>query len=197
MAAPAAGGIQYQVMECARQYVGKLIGPAGSIIQLLQQKSGCRVQIDQNVPEGMPCKINMQGNPQTLSNAAQLIAEIITNGPARVQSMPAMPTSQAVPQAYGAYGAAQSAYPAAYPGAQAYAMPQQQQMLMMPQQQQQQQQQQRQYPASAYAPASTASAAPTAAPSASPWTEYTSETGHKYWFNSQTNTSQWERPAGI
>ena len=54
-------------------------------IQLIQQKSGCKVQIDQQVPEGHPCKINMSGNTQAIQNAIQIVQEIMTNGVSRVQ----------------------------------------------------------------------------------------------------------------
>jgi rRNA processing protein Krr1/Pno1 len=33
-------------MECAKQFVGKLIGRGGETIQLIQQKSGCKVQVN-------------------------------------------------------------------------------------------------------------------------------------------------------
>lgn len=37
-------------------YVGKIIGRGGEVITMIQQRSGAKVQIDQNVPEGKnPC----------------------------------------------------------------------------------------------------------------------------------------------
>ena len=48
-------------------------------IQLIQQKSGCKVQIDQQVPEGHPCRINMSGNTQAIQKAIQIVQEIMTN----------------------------------------------------------------------------------------------------------------------
>ena len=47
-------------------------------------------QIDQNVPEGMPCKVNMHGNPQTIQNAIQIVTEIMSNGVSRIQNMPSL-----------------------------------------------------------------------------------------------------------
>ena len=85
-------GLLLHVMECPKQVVGKLIGRGGETIQLIQQKSGCKVQIDQQVPEGHPCKINMNGNTQAIQNAIQIVQEIMTNGVSRVQSMPPMPS---------------------------------------------------------------------------------------------------------
>ena len=77
-----------QTIECAKQQVGKLIGKGGETIQIIQLKSGAKVQIDQHVPEGTPCKINMQGTAHALALAAQIIFEIIANGPNRIMSMP-------------------------------------------------------------------------------------------------------------
>lgn len=46
--------------------------------------------------------------------------------------------------------------------------------------------------------------APAAAPAAAPapvaksaWTEYKTDDGRSYWHNPTTNTTQWERPAGV
>lgn len=47
-----AGGVQHQVMDCAKAFVGKIIGRGGEVITMIQQRSGAKVQIDQNVAEG-------------------------------------------------------------------------------------------------------------------------------------------------
>ena len=70
---PGAGGQVHQVMDCAKAFVGKVIGKGGETIMLIQQRSGAKVQIDQSVPEGQPCKINMSGMPQNLAIATQMI----------------------------------------------------------------------------------------------------------------------------
>ena len=71
-----AGGQVHQVMDCAKAFVGKVIGKGGETIMLIQQRSGAKVQIDQSVPEGQPCKINMSGMPQNLAIATQMIQVI-------------------------------------------------------------------------------------------------------------------------
>ena len=71
------GGNASQVIECAKAFVGKIIGRGGETIAQVQQQSGAKVQIDQNVPEGMPCKINIQGNPQTVQAAVQIVQDIM------------------------------------------------------------------------------------------------------------------------
>ena len=131
-----ANGMQHQVIECSRNLVGRIIGRSGETINLMyvqyilfakycsvshthihkyisQQKSQCRVQIDQKVPEGAACKVNIQGHPQAVQLAAQLVQEVMGNGPGRLSFMPSYQPApvQSVPGGY--YGAAAySAQPA-------------------------------------------------------------------------------------
>lgn len=213
MPQPMNNGTMLHVMECPKQVVGKLIGRGGETIQLIQQKSGCKVQIDQQVPEGHPCKINMNGNTQAIQNAIQIVQEIMTNGVSRVQSMPPMPSVTAgLTSGYSVPGVHHhpQTIPNAMYGAQ-FAMQQQQQRPQYAQQQQytpaisgysmpqtagayQQQPQYMQQPQYAPTMQTTAQVAPKAA---SPWTEHTAEGGHKYWYNASTGVSTWDRPAGF
>jgi len=71
-----AGEIEH-VMEIPKAVVGRIIGKKGETIQLLQRKSGCRMNVDQQVPFGFPCKVRMNGTPQTINIASQLIQEIM------------------------------------------------------------------------------------------------------------------------
>jgi hypothetical protein len=166
------------------------------------------VQIDQKVPEGMPCKINLTGVPQAVQLAADLVQEVMSTGPSRLHFMPSyqpMPT-----QGYYGYGG-QPMYgygqPAGYPPAQMYGAQQPYQAAGYPPQasaagyppstyaqpgqqaygqtQQQPQQQHQQYPQQSPAPAP----AP-AGGAASVWSEHTTDDGHRYWYNSQTGQSQ-------
>jgi rRNA processing protein Krr1/Pno1 len=68
-------------LESAKAYVGRLIGRGGETINQIQSRSGARVQIEQNVPEGCPCRVNITGNPQNVAIAAQIVQDIIVNGP--------------------------------------------------------------------------------------------------------------------
>lgn len=61
---------QTQIIDCPKQLVGKIIGRGGETISQIQNKTGCKLQIDQNVPEGSPCKVTIQGNPQVRSYQA-------------------------------------------------------------------------------------------------------------------------------
>lgn len=79
-----------QTLECAKMYVGRIIGRGGETINIIQGRTGARVQIEQNVPEGTPCKVNITGLPQCVAMAAQLVQDIIINGPNRLSAPPAM-----------------------------------------------------------------------------------------------------------
>eukprot|EP00607_Mallomonas_marina_P003721 CAMPEP_0182427706 /NCGR_PEP_ID=MMETSP1167-20130531/19001_1 /TAXON_ID=2988 /ORGANISM="Mallomonas Sp, Strain CCMP3275" /LENGTH=338 /DNA_ID=CAMNT_0024610139 /DNA_START=61 /DNA_END=1074 /DNA_ORIENTATION=+ len=74
-------GQSQQTIECAKQYVGRIIGRSGETINLIQSKSGSKIQIDQSVPEGQPCKVSITGTPPSVTCAVQHIQELITNGP--------------------------------------------------------------------------------------------------------------------
>ena len=68
------------VIECPQSQVGKMIGPAGTTIKDLQAKSGAKIQIDQDFPDGVPRKIRVSGTQTAVSTATQLIS-VIMEGP--------------------------------------------------------------------------------------------------------------------
>lgn len=107
------------VVECAKQYVGRLIGRSGETINILQAKSGARVQIDQKVPEGAPCKVNISGAPDSVNLAIQLVQEVISQGPNRLASYP-----NYQPAYGGGYGGAPMGGYGAPQGGGYYSMPQ-------------------------------------------------------------------------
>jgi far upstream element-binding protein len=53
------GGNQSQTIECPKSVVGRIIGRGGETINMLQAKSGAKMQIDQST---QPCKIIMTGD---------------------------------------------------------------------------------------------------------------------------------------
>ena len=71
------GGESKQTIDVPRAAVGKIIGKGGETIQTIQKKSGARVTVNQEVPDGSPCHVLMTGNPQSLSVATALIQEIL------------------------------------------------------------------------------------------------------------------------
>lgn len=194
------------VIECAKQYVGRIIGRAGETINILQAKSGARVQIDQKVPEGTPCKVNISGSPECVNLAIQMVQEIMTQGPNRISSYQNYQPSYGGAQmgAYGGQGGGGGYYGApqmggGYGGQGGYGAPQGGGGYYQPQQgagggsgyyQQaqggyyQQAQGGYQQPAQAAAPVAAASA----------WTEHKTDDGIPYWYNASTGVSQ-VRPA--
>ncbi len=87
-AAAMAAHTQTQIIDCPRNLVGRLIGKGGESIKLIQSRSGCRMRIEQNVPEGTPCRIHVTGIPPAIALASQIIQEVMVNGTNRIVSMP-------------------------------------------------------------------------------------------------------------
>ena len=186
--APGAGGGGVSVVngvhivECAKQYVGRIIGRAGETINLLQAKSGARVQIDQKVPDGVPCRVNISGSPECVNLAIQLVNEIMTQGPNRLSMYPNYQQAYghmgygggpgyygggAQAGGYGGYGGMQQGGSSYYQGQQGGGSGYYQQGGGYQQQ---------------------GAPAPTGA--SSPWTEHKTDDGISYWYNSATGVSQ-------
>lgn len=74
------GGIETEVVPCAKMHMGRVIGQKGVTINDLQKRSGCDIQINQQVPVGMDCQISIKGSRQGIDSAKQMIHEIIELG---------------------------------------------------------------------------------------------------------------------
>jgi far upstream element-binding protein len=68
------------VIDCPKTYVGLVIGRGGETIKLMQDQSSAKIQIDQNVPAGHPCKITVSGMPYAVEAAQRLIQEKMDSG---------------------------------------------------------------------------------------------------------------------
>ena len=75
------GGIETEVVPCAKNYMGRVIGQKGVTINDLQKRSGCDIQINQNVPLGQDCQVTIKGARQGIEMVKQMIQEIIEQGP--------------------------------------------------------------------------------------------------------------------
>lgn len=120
-----------QTMDVQKSIVGRIIGRGGETIQLIQRKSGCRVTLDQNVPEGMPCKVMFTGSPSNISLAVSMVQEInmgvhtsqiganlpapSTAAPAPYAAAPVAQPYGVAPSPYGAYGYPPQAIPYGQP----------------------------------------------------------------------------------
>jgi len=61
------------IMDIDKALVGKIIGRGGATIQGLTDRTGAKLQMDQNVPEGAPRKLTISGNPQGVQMAKQVM----------------------------------------------------------------------------------------------------------------------------
>jgi len=59
--------------EVSTQFVGRVIGKGGEMIRDLQARSGCRIDVDQNVPAGDPRIITYRGSRKTIDFAKNLV----------------------------------------------------------------------------------------------------------------------------
>lgn len=105
-----AAGNATELIECPQHIVGQLIGRGGEVVREMQSRSRARIQINQNLPEGVPRQVTITGDPGAVQAAAALVRAVMENGPSALQ--------QTYGGGYGAmgYGAA-GAYGAAGSGA--------------------------------------------------------------------------------
>lgn len=74
-------------VDVIKAKVGGLIGSKGVIIQEIMRRSGCRITIDQDFPEGQPHKVQISSRTlENISIAKDLIARIIELGPTALNS---------------------------------------------------------------------------------------------------------------
>merc|ERR1719361_1270763 len=71
------GGIETEVYPCAKMYMGRVIGQKGCTINDLQRRSGCDIQINQDVPPGHDCEITIKGARTGIDTAKAMLREII------------------------------------------------------------------------------------------------------------------------
>lgn len=69
-----------ETIDCPKDLVGRVIGRKGETINELQAKSGARIQIDQTLPEGQPCKIVITGDPNAVRLAVPMVHEVMAHG---------------------------------------------------------------------------------------------------------------------
>jgi len=185
------GGIEHELYPCSKMYMGRVIGQKGVTINDLQKRSGCDIQINQNVPVGMDCEINIKGSRQGIEMAKQMIQEIIELGPNHSYAGGRGGGDQYgqhggyQQQAYQQGGYGNQAYPAqSYPPQQQYGM--QQQPYGGQQMYQQQTYGQPQMYGAPMPPALT-----------SPWRSATAADGQVYYYNQNTGETQWDKPPGL
>ena len=209
-------GTESEIFPCSKLYMGRVIGQKGVTINDLQKRSGCDIQINQDVPPGQDCEITIKGSRQGIDSVKRMLSDIIQMGPnhpyaggggSRQQGGYSQPT--------GTYGQQQGYYNNQYtqqpqthyavqPQPQ-YGQPQQQQVPVYGNAYQQQpyvyQQQQPYGQQQQYGQPQPYGQPPPPQQygyqQPSPWKTATAPDGQTYYYNEKTGATTWEKPAGM
>lgn len=73
-------GMENEVFYCGKVHMASIIGQKGITINDIQKRSGCNIQIKQNVPAGQDCVVNVRGSRQDIENAREMLIDIIEMG---------------------------------------------------------------------------------------------------------------------
>lgn len=197
---------EMEIFYASKTYMGRIIGKSGVTINDLQKRSGCDIQINQNVPHGQDCEISIKGTRQGIESVKMMLREIIESGPNHpyaggsgavsydqqggYQQAPPMsyPYQQPQAQPYGGYAyGAQGYQPAPTYGQPQMPPYQAQQPYGMPAYQAPPPQQYGQPPMQQAPPP----------PPAEVWRTATTADGQTYYYNEKTGQTQWEKPMGM
>ena len=74
-------GPETEFFPAAKIYMGRIIGQKGVTINDVQKRSGCDIQINQDVPPGQDCLVTIKGSRHGIEMAKQILREIIEMGP--------------------------------------------------------------------------------------------------------------------
>jgi hypothetical protein len=72
--------------DCPQPRVGLVIGAKGSIISEIMKRTGCKMSINQDFPDGVPRKVIYTGTSDQISAAKVLVTVIIEEGPNAILS---------------------------------------------------------------------------------------------------------------
>ena len=75
------GDTMTQEISCAQSRVGRVIGTGGSTIREIQNRSGAKVVVNQDFPEGADRKVIVSGVPHAVAMGVFLVNYVIQNGP--------------------------------------------------------------------------------------------------------------------
>ena len=200
------GGMETEIFFASKHFMGRIIGTKGVTINDLQKRSGCDIQINQNVPAGSDCEISLRGSRQGIEMAKNMLREIIETGPNHPYA------GGGGGHQYGGYqqggyqqqgGYNQQPY-GGYQQQGGYNQQQQQYGQPQggygqntgyggpPQAQQHQQNQYQQGP-----PQGGYGAPPPVAPQAAKWKSATAPDGQTYYYNEVTGETTWQKPPGM
>ena len=215
------GGRETEMVYAQRQFMGRIIGSKGVTVNDLQRRSGCDIQINQDVGPGQDCEITIKGTREGIESVKNMIKEIVEIGPQhpyaggmgggsgggyqqQQQQNPYDQSGYAQPNPYqqtggygqvgGGYAYGQGGYMGAAGGGSGYGLPQ---------------------PAAVAAPIAAVGyhgmhqqpqyggypqqqhQPPQAPPAATPWKAAAAPDGQVYYYNERTGETQWDKPAGL
>ena len=101
---PPSPGDARETVRCPQALVGRLIGKGGDTIKDLQRRSGARIQIDQNYPEGQPRLVTVEGAAQCVRAGVELVRSLIGNSPAVGNGAPGRLATFECPKVCGGVG---------------------------------------------------------------------------------------------
>mmetsp|Transcript_10497 Transcript_10497/g.10560 ORF Transcript_10497/g.10560 Transcript_10497/m.10560 type:complete len:696 (-) Transcript_10497:401-2488(-) len=116
-ATPQANGTHSQIVLLKKTVAGKVIGKNASTLNLIKAKSGAALTVEHSPDNKMDtlssqgedmCRININGYPQSVVLASQMVQEVLVNGATKLQAMPDHVAPQQ--QQYAAQLQAQAAY---------------------------------------------------------------------------------------
>jgi len=190
------GGVESEIFYAAKHHMGRVIGSKGVTINDLQKKSGCDIQINQDVPPSKDCEITLRGTRQGIEMAKSMLREVIETGP----NHPYQGGTGSGGQSYG--GHQQGGYGQQQQQQQHQPYGYQAQGGYQPQQQHGQgsygqnpgyagnTQAQLQGPPQTYG-------APPGAPPVSEWKAATAPDGQQYYYNERSGETTWQKPPGM
>jgi len=97
------------IVDCPQHLVGRVVGRGGETVREIETKTGCRISIDQNFPQGVPRKITITGQASAILQAKQYIHGVMEVGPVALKNGPA---AAAPPRGGGIPAAIRNAGPA-------------------------------------------------------------------------------------
>lgn len=77
----ASSAIITRFMDCPQSKVGPVIGSKGVIINEMMKRSGCKMSVNQDFPDGHPRKVVMTGTSKQIEDAKFLVSVVISYGP--------------------------------------------------------------------------------------------------------------------
>mmetsp|Transcript_28604 Transcript_28604/g.47338 ORF Transcript_28604/g.47338 Transcript_28604/m.47338 type:complete len:643 (-) Transcript_28604:330-2258(-) len=216
-------GSESEIFPAAKMYMGRIIGQRGATINDLQKRSGCDIQINQDVAPGQDCVITIKGARQGVEHTKQMLREIIEMGPNHPYAGGGGQYQQQGNQQQGGYQQPANNYMQQAPMHGGYQQQQQQGQQMYGHHQQQQpyggqhhappqqyappMQQQQQYGMPPYqqpggyppqaAPGYRQQQLPPMAAPVPMWKSATAADGQVYYYNEKTGETQWDKPPGV